>query len=461
MDAADLMLSAWDGLAAGSDAHAPSPVEFTGTRDLLASHLPVDDVAAACVGLALSAATTLQQQRSGSTSDAALDRAHVATAVCSERHFRWDGSPAGMGFAPLSRFWAASDGWIRTHANYPRHRAALVSALGTAGEVDEIAAAMAERTAEEIERAVFAAGGVAGAVRTVEAWATHPQGQAVATEPLIGHRLAGDAPPRAPRSSQSAHLPMEGIRVLDLTRVIAGPVCTRYLAALGAEVLRIDPPGHPDMARGQPGDTLLGKRSALLDLDTPEGVRTLHDLADLADVIVCGYRPGSLDRFGLGEDELADRHPGLVALYLCAWGFTGPWSDRRGFDSIVQAPSGIAMRESPTGSEPGALPCQLLDHGTGYLAAAAAIDGIRRQETGGGTHVRRVSLARTAWWLTSLPRAAESTDEGVTDASTWLVDLVSPKGPVRAVGPPGRLGGRALEWPSHATGYGDDQPAWH
>ena len=455
------MLGAWEDLVAGSADGAPSPVEITGAGGLLASHLPVEEVAAACVGLALSSAATLQRQRTGSTSHAALDRAHVASAVRSERHFRQDGSPGGLGFAPLSRFWATSDGWIRTHANYPWHRAALLSALATAPDVDDIEAAMAERLAEDIEQAVFAAGGVAGAVRTLEAWASHPQGRAVASEPLIGHRLAGDAPPRVRRVGQAGDLPMEGVRVLDLTRVIAGPVCTRYLAALGAEVLRVDPPDHPDLPPGQPGDTLLAKRSTLVDFDTPEGARTLHDLIDLADVVVCGYRPGSLGRFGLGAEQLADRHPGLVVLHLSAWGFTGPWSDRRGFDSIVQAPSGIAMSESSTGTEPGALPCQLLDHGTGYLAAAAVLDGIRRQEVSGGTHVRQVSLARTAWWLTSLPRAARSSDETAgADVSTWLVDLVSSRGPIRAVSPPGRLGGRALGWPSFATGYGDDRPAW-
>jgi crotonobetainyl-CoA:carnitine CoA-transferase CaiB-like acyl-CoA transferase len=459
MDATTLMLDAWKELVAGSAVDAP-PVELTATGDRLPSRLRVDDVAGACVGLALSAAVGLQRQRTGRVLHATLDRAHVAAAVCSERHFRRDGTTRGGGFAPFSRFWATSDGWVRTHANYPWHKAALLSALATQPAVDDMEAAMAEQRAEEIEAAVFAAGGVAGAVRTIDAWTTHAQGRAVASEPLIGHRLAGDARPRVLRARHVGDLPLEGVRVLDLTRVIAGPVCTRYLAALGAEVLRIDPPRRADMARGRPGDTLLGKRSAVLDFATPDGTGTLHDLVDLADVVVCGYRPGSLDRFGLGQIQLAERHPGLVVLYLSAWGFTGPWSERRGFDSIVQAPSGIAMSESSTGAEPGALPCQLLDHGTGYLAAAAVIDGLRRQATSGGTHVRWVSLARTAWWLTSLPRTVPSGEPGGADVSDWLVDLVSSSGPIRAVAPPGRFGGQALEWPTHATGYGDDRPAW-
>jgi crotonobetainyl-CoA:carnitine CoA-transferase CaiB-like acyl-CoA transferase len=253
------------------------------------------------------------------------------------------------------------------------------------------------------------------------------------------------------------------VRVLDLTRVIAGPVCTRFLAALGAEVLRVDPPDHPDMRLGMVADTLLGKRSAILDLNSPDGVATLHEMLDHADVVVCGYRPGALDRFDLSPDALAERHPGLVLVYLDAWGHGGPWAGRRGFDSVVQGPTGISMGEAGTDGEPGALPCQLLDHGTGYLAAAAVLDGLRRQSDQGGTLVRRLSLARTAWWLTSNRAQVESPSPvpaADPESPPWLVDLDSPVGPVTAVAPPGSLDDRPLRWPTHVTGYGNDQPTW-
>ncbi len=256
---------------------------------------------------------------------------------------------------------------------------------------------------------------------------------------------------------------MRGVRVLDLTRVIAGPVCTRFLGALGAEVLRLDPPDRPDMAAQAVTDTLLGKRSALLDLGTPSGAATLQRLLDQADLVVCGYRPGALDRVGLGEADLTDRHPGIVVVYLDAWGHSGPWAGRRGFDSVVQAPTGIAMGESPSGEEPGALPCQLLDHGTGYLAAAAALDGLRRQSAQGGTHVRRLSLARTALWLSSPGRQPEhgaGAPAAARERPPWLVDLDSAGGPVTAVNPPGHLGDRALQWPLPLTGYGGTRPRW-
>jgi len=349
---------------------------------------------------------------------------------------------------------------VRTHANYPWHRQALVSALGTTEEIGAVAAAVADLPAQEVERRVFAAGGIAGAVRTAAEWGAHPQGRAVAAEPLIGHRMTGDGPARA---RVAADLPMAGVHVLDLTRVIAGPVCTRFLAALGAEVLRLDPPRRPDMATGVIADSLLGKRSAFLDLHSRGGTAVLQGLLDRADVVVCGYRPGALDRFGLGEETLTEHHPGIVAVYLDAWGHRGPWAGRRGFDSVVQGPTGIAMGESTDGREPGALPCQLLDHGTGYLAAAAALDGLRRQGDQGGTHVRRLSLARTALWLTSQGTRPHR-DEGPVgvgpESPGWLARLESGSGAVTAVAPPGALGGRRLQWPSPPTGYGDSPASW-
>ena len=476
----DPLRVAWQAVTAGDpDAPAPKTVEVTGGYGHLPSRLAVEDVAIACAGTALLAGAALHQQRGAPAPTVSLDRAHVAAAVRSESYFRRNGRPAGASFAPLSRFWRTADGWVRTHANYPWHRAALLTALGfdvaarspgaaRGDNVDPeaVAGAIATMSARDLEQRVFAAGGVAAAVRALDDWRAHPQGGAVSEEPLVGHQLLGAA---AARRRVAGRLPADGIRVLDLTRVIAGPVCTRFLGALGAEILRIDPPGRPDMALGAPADTLLGKRSAFLDLASDEGRAGLHGLLDQADVVVHGYRPGSLDRFGLGAGDLAARHPGLVVVHLDAWGHTGPWASRRGFDSIVQAACGIATTESRDGQGPGALPCQLLDHGTGYLAAAAALDGLRRQAAGGGTHLRTLSLARTAWWLIDSPvESAEPPSSGADppEHPPWLSTLAAtgaaggPSETVTVVAPPGRLDGRPLAWPEVLSGYGASPPAW-
>ena len=456
-----LTAEAWAALSSTSTdtpAIQPVPVQVMGTSGQLVSRFAVEPTAVAAVGVALLAAAALHRQRGGSCHAVSLDRGHVAAAVRSERYFRRAGVQAGAGFAPLSRFWPSADGWVRTHANYPWHRAALLDTLGTSDDVAAVGAAMAGLQAEDIEQRVFAAGGIAAAVRSLDQWRAHPQGQALAGEPLIGQEPAG---PAHPRRRAEGDLPASGTRILDLTRVIAGPVCTRFLAALGAEVLRFDPPSHPDLAAGEVADPLLGKRSAMLDLTARGSGSILHRLLADADVVVCGYRPGALERFGLTPGGLAERHPGLVVLYLDAWGHTGPWSGRRGFDSVVQAPTGIAHGESPAGAGPGTLPCQLLDHATGYLAAAAVLDGLRQQGDHGSTIVRRLSLARTAMWLTSTGTAdPPSVPAEVHDPAAWLVELDSMAGPITAVTPPGCLDHRQLRWSSPVSGYGTDRPMW-
>jgi len=225
--------------------------------------------------------------------------------------------------------------------------------------------------------------------------------------------------------------------------------------------MRVDPPHRPDMTTGKPADTLLGKRSAIVDASTPAGGRALHELLEHADVVVCGYRPGALDRFDMADDALIERYPGLVVVKLSAWGHTGPWAGRRGFDSVVQAPTGIAISESADGRTPGALPCQLLDHGTGYLGAAAVLDGVRRQALTGGTHVRQLSLARTAAWLTARAPADAAQSDSVDDnPRPWLQDLDMADEHIVAVRPPGSFADRALRWPERVTRYGADGPRW-
>jgi crotonobetainyl-CoA:carnitine CoA-transferase CaiB-like acyl-CoA transferase len=453
----------------GLPAELAARLEVVGEGGTPEPRLAVEDIGVACVGAALLAAARLEEARAGEWPAPALDRGQARAALVSERLFRVDGEPAGASFAPASRFWRAADGWIRTHANYPWHREALLRAVGAADD-DALAAAIASRPAAEVEEAAFAAGGIAAKVRTPAEWREHPQGTAVAAEPLVERTRLGDAVPRGAKSTYGVDneprkgfdgMPATGVRVLDFTRVIAGPVCARYLGALGADVLRIDPPDLPDFEPGQPGDTLLGKRSGFLDLGGQVGARRLDGLLADADVVLLGYRPGALARFGLTPEELAARHPGLVVMELAAWGHTGPWRERRGFDSIVQAASGIAAVEAGPDREPGALPCQLLDHGTGYLAAAAVLAALVEQREHGASHLARLSLARTARWL-----LGEGEADGAAGRPRWHEDgaafaaAVGDDPSLTAVPPPGSLGGAPLAWRRPAARYGVADPAW-
>lgn len=384
---------AWS--AVGGDPALVSRVSTVVREGAWQGRLPVRALARACVGACALAAAELGARRAGLSEVPAVrvDDGAVATAFLSERHLAIDGR-APVTFAPLSRFWRTADGWVRTHANYPHHRARLLDVLGVPQDVAAVEAALAERPALEVEEAVYAAGGLAVALRTPEEWAAHEQAAALAGRPLVERELLDSAPARvlAPLDTAGAPLlPAAGLRVLDLTRVIAGPVATRTLALLGADVLRVDAPQLPELP-DQHADTGFGKRSTTLDLATDR--RTFEDLLAAADVVVTGYRPGALDRFGLSARSLAERRPGLVVAQLSAWGASGPWAGRRGFDSLVQVATGIAAVEGSR-ERPGALPAQALDHGTGYLLAAAMLRALTEQSYDGGGRVVRLALART------------------------------------------------------------------
>ncbi|MGV9250168.1 CoA transferase [Streptomyces sp. NPDC003697] len=488
---------AWTAL--GGDPALLSRVSTVARDGALDARLPVRELARACVGACALAAAELGALRAGLPRVPAVrvDDGAVATSFVSERHLLVDGR-AGATFAPLSRFWRTADGWVRTHANYPHHRTRLLKALALPGDAsaDDVASRLAERSAVEVEDTVYGAGGLAVALRTAREWAAHEQGAAAAAGPLIERERLDTAAARVLRPAGTAPLlPAGGLRVLDLSRVIAGPVATRALALLGADVLRVDAPHLPELP-DQHADTGFGKRSAALDLAADRA--TFEELLATADVVVTGYRPGSLDRFGLSPAALAERRPGLVVAQLSAWGTRGPWAGRRGFDSLVQAATGIAAVEGPA-ERPGALPAQALDHGTGYLLAAAVLRALTDQAADGGSRTVRLSLARTAAWLTGTagrndadgtagpseavgradrgtrgPAGGAADGGGTPPASTaggaaaapydgpapWLGERDSPIGRLRYALPPVSFTDGPADWARPPGPWGGDRARW-
>lgn len=438
---------AWSAL--GGPPELARGVVYVGAGDVLPSRLPVREFARATVGACSLAAAELLARRGGGPVPAVrVDEGAVATAFVSERHLRIDGR-APTTFAPLSGFWRTADGWVRTHANYPHHRARLLAALGLPDPGDEsavglLAEELAERSAIQVQEAVYAAGGLAVAVASLKA----------AAHPLLESRRVGTA---APRPLPPAALPAAGVRVLDLTRVIAGPVATRTLALLGADVLRIDSPRLPESEEAH-ADTGFGKRSALLDLDRPGDRAVFEELLATADVVVTGYRPGALDRHGLAAEALLERRPGLIVGRLCAWGWSGPWAGRRGFDSLVQAAGGIAVIEAGAAGRPGVLPAQALDHGTGYLLAAAVLRALTERQDDGMGRDLRFSLAGAANWL--MHGINPSATTGAYEVERWLGETRTPYGLLRHALPPVGYAGAPTDW-AHGPGrWGSDRPAW-
>jgi crotonobetainyl-CoA:carnitine CoA-transferase CaiB-like acyl-CoA transferase len=373
----------------------------------LAAHLPVLDLALDAVRAVQRAAARAGRGTARADEPARPDPARLAAAFASDRVFALDGEPVA-GFAPLSGFFATADGWVRTHANYPHHRSRLTALVGLPDDVGRptFAHRLTELSGQDLEdRAADPAGAgphagaIVARVRTEREWRASAPGRAAASGPLVRTRPRADTSTGSRRRlatdlSPGGAAPLAGVRVLDLTRVIAGPVATRTLALLGADVLRVDPPVPAEIG-WQHLDTGQGKRSAVLDLRDAHGRRTAQDLLDSADVLVTGYRPGAIEALGLRVPA------GTVTGRVSAWGDTGPWAGRRGFDSIVQAASGIALLEGQD-EAPGALPAQALDHASGYLLAAGIVDALGLRDDGPPRDVS-VSLARTATWLLDLP----------------------------------------------------------
>lgn len=286
------------------------------------------------------------------------------------------------------------DGWIKLHTNAPHHRTAALSVLDCAPDKAAVAETVADWNANDLEAAIVAASGCAAALRSRSDWALHPQGRAVTDAPLIAWDEASEATKPSPKT-------LTGLRVLDLTRVLAGPVATRFLAGFGADVLRIDPPDW-----NEPGvvpEVTVGKRRAGLDLHNYSDRTVFEGLLRTADVVVHGYRPDALERIGYGAGARRALNPSLIDVCLCAYGWTGPWAARRGFDSLIQMSTGIAAEGMSRGDMgvPRPLPVQALDHATGYLMAAAVLRALWVRQATGAVLSARLSLARTAALLVS------------------------------------------------------------
>lgn len=397
----------------------------------LSSWFAVSDLAVASIAVA---ATELADLAGAST--VTLNRRHALIWFgMSLRPLGWQLPSVWDSIAGVYR---TSDGWIRLHTNAPHHRAAALSVLECPGERADVERAVLPWAKSNLELAIVNAGGAAAAMRSREDWADHPQGRAVSQEPLIAWDTVAEG---------VAPAQINGLRVLDLTRVLAGPVATRLLAGFGANVLRIDPPDWNEP--GVEPEVTLGKRRAGLDLKQAADRGSFEALLRRADVLVHGYRPGALA--GLGYDVAQRRAlaPALTEVTLDAYGWTGPWAERRRFDSLVQMSSGIAeagMRLSNS-DRPLPLPVQALDHATGYLMAAAVLRALRMRRDSGRIMSARLSLARTAALLMSAGTHKHADDMSAETNADWDPELEqTPMGPARRVRFPVQIDGQFPRW---------------
>src|SRR5690348_1863828 len=385
--------------AGGLPQSLASDVSFSGADPVFPTPYQIGSAGAAALAAVGLAVSDLWSLRTGRKQEVRVDVRAAAASLRSARYLRIGGKPPPNPWDPLSGYYPVRDGrWVSIHSNFPNHRDAAMKVLGAG--LDREAAEQASRKWDglALEDAIHAAGGCAGLARTAAEWAAHPHSLGVAREPLIEIRKIADSKPER-LSVQSR--PLSRIRVLDLTRVLAGPTCARTLAEHGADVLKITAAHLPDSGPTEI-DTGIGKLAAHLDLRTAEGKKQLQELLKEGDVFSQSYRPGALAGRGFPPEEAAKLRPGIVFVTLSAWGTQGPWSARRGFDSIVQTVSGMAVAQtggSDPAQKPKLMPVSAIDYVSGYLMAYGSLVALARRAREGGSWLVRVSLARTGKWI--------------------------------------------------------------
>ncbi|PWQ99077.1 CoA transferase [Leucothrix pacifica] len=428
-------------------------LQITGSESLPAwyavSDLAVDSIAAA--GL------LLNQGMTQDTNKVTVDRRLAS--IWFNHSIREVGWQLPDPWDSIAGNYRTSDGWVRLHTNAKAHKAAALSVLDCTDDRNSVTEAARKWSSEALADAVVEAGGCSATMYTPEEWMSHPQGKAVSLEPLIHWELLDICKPDS--CSLNPSRPLEGIKILDLTRILAGPVATRFLAGYGANVLRIDPPEWDEPAAAP--EVTLGKRCAALDLNKQQDRQQFETLLTQADVLVHGYRPDALNNLGYDSESLRSINPKLIDVSLCAYGWTGLWAKRRGFDSVVQMSCGIAaygMKQAGA-EQPVSLPVQALDHGTGYLMAASVIHALNRRRTHGEIYSARLSLARTACLLMSHPSKpddnhfAAETEHDVSDvieATSW--------GNAHRVKFPLQIQGADAFWPYPAGPLKTASPTW-
>lgn len=456
-----LPIAGWSGerareveIIGGADPILPTPFRITETAT----------ASLAAVGLAVS---DLWEMRSGRRQGIAIDTRQATASLRSGSYLNMEGAPVPNGRHSVMGTYPAKHGrWSYLHANFPNHRAAALKVLGVPEDREAVRKAVAQWDALELEEAIIAANGAGGMVRTMQEWAQHPQGAAIAALPLMEIVRMGDSPAEP---LPSGDRPLSGIRVLDLTRVIAGPTCARTLAEHGAEVLKITGAHLPSLGR-QEYDTGHGKLSAHLDLREAKDTEILRGLVRDADVFSQGYRPGTLGSRGFSPEVLAQLRPGIVVVSLCAFSHAGPWASRRGFDTVVQTVSGITHRQGELfpGAAPGPqfYPVSAIDFLTGYLMAFGAMVALARRTREGGSWLVRISLAQVGRWLVERGQVPEAELKNVAKEFTpaelerWTMTSNTPVGKLRHLGPVLRLSETPPRWERPTVPLGYHQPVW-
>jgi crotonobetainyl-CoA:carnitine CoA-transferase CaiB-like acyl-CoA transferase len=425
--------------------------DVVGHDPVLPTAFPIGELAAT----ALAATGRLAAEVAGRPQAARVDVGAAAASLVGFGLQKLDGeTPLRTALGnPLVAFYECRDGrWIHLHGSFPRLAARTRQVIG---EGDDVAALVRRWDAQGLEDALAEAGTCGAMVRTTAEWSDHPQQAALQPLGPVSVTRIGDADPE-PFEGGGEQL-LDRLRVLDLTRVLAGPTCGRTLASYGADVLLVNGPGAPNVPAFVL-DTSHGKRSAVVDLDTEPEV--LRQLVLQADVFVQSYRSGALEQRSFGATDVAALRPGIVYVTINCYGDAGPWRERPGWEQLAQSVSGLAAAQGGDGP-PALLPAAACDYTPGYLAAVGVLEALRRRAVEGGSWHVQASLCQTAGWiLTAGARCDPAAATGLPDLARWMQTSVRPEGTLEHLGPVVELERDPVRWSRPSPPIGHDTPTW-
>ncbi len=444
-------------------------VSITGADPVIPAHFKLGEAAAGVLAGVGVAVTDIHELKTGARQKVSIDVRQAAAAMRSGSYLEKPAANGGWARAPMSPSrehsrsmtapWQCKDGrWFLSHFNLPHLQKRVLGVLGCDADPRAVEKAMATWDAQDLDDAIAEARACGSVVRSNAEWMAHPHGAGLAEKPMIEIEKIGDSDP-IPFSSGGR--PLDGIRVLDLTRILAGPIAARTLAENGADVLMVTAE-HLPQVQEHVIDTSHGKRSCFLDLKTDEGLATLNGLIGDADVFSQGYRPGIMSRFGLSPAELAEKRPGIIYLSIDCYGAGGPLSDRAGWEQVAQAATGICMENGENG-RPKLLPAAACDYTTGYNGAYGVLLALARRAREGGSYHVRVSLCQSAMYIYRQGKIGfsdSSMDVSDEELNAIMIKTETGYGPLRHLGPIVRMEATPPYWDKPCPALGSGAPVW-
>lgn len=439
-------------------------VKITGNDPVLPTIFPIGEAVAgvhAAIGVAVS---DLWGLHTGRKQKVEVDVRAAAATLQSYIYQQINGSGFAIPPQNITTFYPTKDDrWALIHFGFPHLRQGMLDLLQCEDTSESVGQAVLTWEAEALEDVIAETGLCGGMVRSAEEWAEHPHGRILSKMSVLEIIKIADSPPEpCPGGEQ----PLSGVRVLDLTRVLAGPVCGRTLAEHGADVLRIGASHLPSI---EPfvQDTGHGKRTAFLDLREDRDSNKLNELIRGADIFSLGYSPGTLNNRGYSPEKLAEMRPGLIYISLNCYGHSGPWKNRKGWEQLAQTVSGLAVEEGlPGPPKLVAMPAAITDFTTGYLAAFGALTALALRASEGGSYYVRTSLTQTAMMLYGLDRVEKEEAESREimlpgeESEKLLTVTETPWGTMTHLAPILRLSETPARWTRPVVPLGTHEPVW-